>query len=257
MNRSRSASIARLLSIPVILFLLILPLMSGCDFIDQLIEQITGGGLSGGNTANAPTAVITAVIDDDAVTAGLNPDLRPPLWYQLSSAGSLSEYGDSIYDGNHSLAWDFGDGILRGFEWSDRGSKHNYKQEGTYIVSLTVRADASGASDTVQKTITIGPAWLEILSLTWEYLPDGRADYTVVVRNQSRQSLRGIAVDLYLDGSLTGLSFFSAVFSAETTPVSLPPGATYTLHNAISSSWNGTGTLTASSGWCVAYPLGQ
>lgn len=256
MNRSRSASIARLLSIPIILFLLILPLVSGCDFIDQLIEQITGGGVSGGNTANAPTAVMTAVIDDDLVDAGLNPDLRPPLWYQFGSSNSLNEYGDPIYDymsGIHSLAWDFGDGTLRGFEWSDRSPKHSYKHEGTYIATLTVRSEATGKTHTTQQTIEIGPAWLAIDAFTWENRPDGQVDLTVIVRNQSRQSLRGIAVDLFLDGSIWVLNALSASFDGGT-PDRIIPGGSYTLHTTVGS-W--TGTLTASSGWCVAYPLGQ
>lgn len=235
----------------VVLGIVVSALVTGCDLIDQILDAISPGG----GTTGSPQAVMTAVIDDDLVDAGLNPDLRPPLWYQFSSVGSLNEDGDSIYDsmaGIHALAWDFGDGNLRGFEWSDRAPRHSYKQEGTYVASLTVRAEASGDTDTIEQTITIGPAWLEIVSLTWEDRPDGRADITVAVRNQSRQALRGIAVDLFLDGSLWMGTALSASFTAETTPVSLSPGATYTLRTTVGS-W--AGTLTASSGWCTPYPL--
>jgi hypothetical protein len=250
MHRRRTVSTRRAFLLFLVCVLFVLPFMTGCDFIDQLL----GGGIPGGGSANAPQAVMTAEIDHDLVDLGLNPDLRPPLWYQFSSAGSLSEDGIPITDpmaGFHELLWDFGDGMTIGFTPS-KSAQHVYREEGTYTASLTLRA-AGGATDTVQKTITIGPAWLEIVSLTTADRPDGQVNVTVVVRNQSNQALRVIGVELAVDGTLWP-SNLSATFGPGTTPERLLPDGTYTLTTAVGS-W--TGTLTARSSFCTAWPDGQ
>jgi len=253
--RSRPASIVKLLLVSIVLFLLVFPLMTGCDFIDQLIEQITGGGVPGGSTSNAPTAVMiaTVALDDALVNAGLNPDLRPPLRYQFSAADSLNEEGVSVLDpyaGLHETSWDFGDGMGTHFSPS-MSTIHLYRWEGPHTASLTLRG-AGGATDTVYQTITLGPGWLEIVSLTWETRPDNKAVVTVIVRNQSRQALQRIGVNLHVDGSIWQINALNVAFGEETTPVRLSPGATYTLTKWVNQ-W--TGTLTASSGECIPYPL--
>lgn len=255
MHHSRSVSTAKLISVTVVLLLFVLPLMTGCDFIDQLIEQITGGGTPGGNKANAPTAVMTAVLDDDLVNMGLNPDLRPPMWYQFNGAASLNEDGVPITDpvaGFHELLWDFGDGSTLGYTPS-KSAQHAYRAEGTYTASLTLRG-ASGATDTVYQTITIGPGWLEIVSLTTEPRPDDRVDITVVVRNQSNQALTIFTVDLLVDGSLHLSGGFYSILGPGNPPGRLIPGGTATLTTAIG---NWTGTLTARSSFCTPLPVGQ
>ena len=180
--------------------------------------------------------------------------------YHFSSYGSLDQYETAISESMASLvdlAWDFGDGTTRGFEWSDRTLSHEYKKPGTYVAKLTVRSQATGKTDTAQMTITLGPAWLAIESMTWEdpHRPDGQLYLTVVVRNQSRQTLPKIAVDLWLDGSLMRVNALSATLEGDSPSTQpLAPGGTYTLHTFL---YPWTGELTASSGWCVPYPLGQ
>ena len=255
MYRSHQASIARLLLVSIVLFLFVFPSLTGCDFIDELIAQITGGGTPGGNTSNAPTAVITATVapDDALVNAGLNPDLRPPIRYQFSAADSLNEEGLSVLDpyaGLHEVSWDYGDGMVTNFSPS-LSTIHVYRWEGPHTASLTLRG-AGGAADTVYQTITLGPGWLEIVSLTWETRPDNKAVVTVIVRNQSRQALSRIGVNLHVDGAILEINALNVAFSDGTTPTKLLPGATYTLTKWINQ-W--TGTLTATSGECIPYPL--
>ncbi len=243
----RSICIAKLVVVLMVGIALV-PLVTGCDLVDKILDLISPGG----GTAGSPQAVMTAVIDDDLVDMGLNPDLRPPLLYQFSCAGSLNEDGISIFDpvaGMHEKAWDYGDGNTRGFEWSDTAPQHIYREEGTYIASLSLRDAASGATDTVQQTITIGPGWLEIVSLTTEPWPDDRSTLTVVVRNQSQQDLRVIVVDLLVDGTLWR-SNVGETLGPGTTPERLSPNATYTITRVISG-W--TGTLTARSGGCTPW----
>jgi|GEM_PF-2595342 len=255
MHRSRQTSIAKLLFVSIVLILFVLPLLSGCDFIDQLIAQITGGGTPGGSTSNAPTAVMTAAValDDALVNSGLNPDLRPPLRYQFSAADSLDEDGISVLDpyaGLHEVSWDFGDGMTTHFSPS-MSTIHLYRWEGPHTASLTLRG-AGGATDTVYQTITLGPGWLEIVSLTWESRPDNKAVVTVIVRNQSRQALQRIGVNLHVDEAIWQVNALKVAFSDGTTPTRLSPGATYTLTKWVNM-W--TGTLTATSGECIPYPL--
>jgi len=230
--------------------LLLLPLFTGCAFIEQLF----GGAIPGGGAGNAPQAVMTAEIDDDLVNSGLNPELRPPLWYQFSGADSLNEDGVSILDptaGFHELAWDFGDGTVLGFTPS-KSVKHAYREQGTYTASLTLRS-ASGATDTVQQTITIAAPWLEIVNLTSVSRPDGQVDITVLVRNQSQQPLRVFSVELLVDGQIWP-SNLGVAFSAAATPDRLSPNATYTLTSTVGA-W--TGVLSARSSWCTPWPPGQ
>jgi len=256
--RSRPVPIVKLLSVSIVLFLFVFPLLTGCDFIDQLIAQITGGGTPGGSSTTAPTAVMTATVgaDDALVNWGVNPDLRPPIWYDFNGVDSLDEYGESILSPVASyteLFWDFGDGATIDYSLSKSTKQHRYLLEGTYTASLTLRG-ASGSTDTAYQTITIGPGWLEIVSLTWEDRPDDKAVVSVTVRNQSRQTLVAIAVDLYIDGSRLMGDNLNAAFGAESTPVSLLPGATYTLTEWFNK-W--TGTLTARSAECTPLPIEQ
>ena len=215
--------------------------LTGCDFLDQLF----GSTPPGGGTADAPRAVMTVQINDSLVDQGMNPDHRPPIFYEFNSLSSLDEYGDPIRKGIYEVAWDFGDGTTRGFEWGDYVSRHLYSEEGAYTATLTVRAP-SGAADTAQKTITIGPAWLKILSLTTNERTDGQFDVIVNVQNQSNQNLGRIAINLVDDNGGTGRG--ADVTFDDSTP--LVPGATYTLRTVIAS-W--TGTLRALSWWC--YPV--
>ena len=253
MYRSRPASIVKLLLVSIVLFLFVLPLMTGCDFIDQLIAQITGGG-----STNAPTAVMTVAVgaDDAYVNWGLNPDLRPPVWYDFSGVDSLDEYGESILSpvaGYTELLWDFGDGTTVGYTLSKSTQQHRYREEGTYTASLTLRG-ASGATDTVYQTITIGPGWLEIVNITTAPRPDGRIDVTVAVRNQSNQALTSYSVDLLADGVLVSIGSGWPTPGPENPPGRLIPGGSATISTAIIS-W--TGTLTARSGDCIPLPVGQ
>ena len=246
----RSISVGKLVVVLMVGVALV-PLVTGCDLIDKILDAISPGG----GTTGSPQAAMTAVIDDDLVDMGLNPDLRPPLLYQFSCDGSLNSEGISIFDplaGMHDKAWDYGDGTTRGFEWSDINPKHIYREEGTYVASLTIRDAATGATDTVQQTITIGAGWLEIVSLTTEPWPDGRATLNVVVRNQSQQDLRVIVVDLLVDGVLWR-SNVGETLGPGTTPERLSPNATYTITRVISD-W--TGTLTARSGGCTPWVAG-
>ena len=234
----------------ITLALVALPSLSGCDLINQIIDSIMNDG---GGTAGSPTAVITAELEDDLVNLGLNPDLRPPLWYQFSSAESLSDSGLPIFDpmaGMHDLAWDFGDGTVRGFEWSDRAPRHRFREEGAYVVRLSVRDASTGVVSSVEETIVIGPAWLEIISVNVSHLPDGNAELSVIVRNQSQQDLRVFGVELLVDGVLLSTRI-GVTLSAQTTPDRLAPQGTYTLTKIISS-W--IGLLTVRSGECTPWP---
>ena len=255
MHHSRSVSTAKLFFVAVVLLVFVLPLMTGCDFIDQLIEQIMGGGTPGGSTANAPTAVMTVVLDDALVSAGLNPDLRPPVAYQFNGATSLNEDGVPITDpiaGFHELSWDYGDGMVVPFTPS-KSTRHVYRAEGPHTASLTVRG-ATGATDTVYQTITLGPGWLEIVNLTTDPLPDGRFLVTVAVRNQSNQSLTSFSIDLLTDGSNWSIGLGNPVLGPGNPPDRLIPGGSAILTTS-TGSW--TGTLTARSGPCTPLPVGQ
>jgi len=246
----RSISVGKLVVVLMVGVALV-PLVTGCDLIDKILDAISPGG----GTTGSPQAAMTAVIDDDLVDMGLNPDLRPPLLYQFSCAGSLNEDGISIFDpmaGMHDKAWDYGDGTTRGFEWSDTNPQHIYRREGIYIASLTLRDAASGATDTVQQTITIGPGWLEIVSLATADRPDGQVDVTVVVRNQSQQDLRVFTVDLLVDG-VPWPSNLGVTLGPGMNPDRLAPGAIYTLRGAVGS-W--TGTLTVHSSFCTPWVAG-
>ena len=248
----RSTSVGKL-AVVLVVGVALLPLVTGCDLIDQILDLISPGG----GSAGSPQAVMTAVVDDDLVDMGLNPDHRPPIWYQFSCDGSLNSEGISIFDpmaGLHDKAWDYGDGTTRGFEWSDTNPTHIYREEGTYVASLTIRDAATGATDTVQQTITIGPGWLEIVSLTTEPWLDGsgRATLNVVVRNQSQQDLRVVVVDLLVDG-VFWRSNVGVTLGPGSTPERLSPNATYTITEVISD-W--TGTLTARSGFCTPWATG-
>jgi len=228
------------------LVLLSLLLVTGCDLIDQLI----GGGVPGGGDTSAVKAVITAEVDKKWVDTTLNPDLRPPLMYRFSAANSLDQYGNPIHKPYYEVAWDFGDGETAGFEYGGYVISHRYWEEGKYTVTLTVRENSAygNASDTVQKQITIGPGWLEIISVTTAPRLDGKFDFAVTVRNQSRQTLQSIAVDLLADG-VPFLRDYS-VDLTDKTPDRLAPGETYIIKGIIQG-W--TGKLSARSSWC--YPI--
>ncbi len=234
----------------VVVAFAVLPFLTGCDLIDQLLGS---GGIGGGNTGGIQ-AVMTAQLNDQLVNRGLNPDHRPPLRYDFSATDSLDEYGDPIHKPNYEVGWDFGDGKTRGFEWSDYNLTHIYREEGTYTATLTVREAPiyGNASATAQKTITIGPGWLEIVSLTTERRPDGQFNVTVVVRNQSNQALHGIRVDLLANGVLLPIVLEADLMGE--TPDRVPPNGTYILRGVIGP-W--TGELRARSSWCVPWPDGQ
>jgi len=221
----------------------VLPLMTGCDLIDQLI----GGGIPGGGTALQ--AVITPKVHDPLVDQGLNPDLRPPLMYDSSAVSSLDQYRDPIHKPNYEAGWDFGDGKTRAFEWNDYFTHHRYFDAGPHIVTLTVRENSAygNAMGTAQKTITIGPAWLQIVSLTTELRTDGQLDVTVAVRNQSHQALGRLQVDLLANDTLLSAALLADLSGK--TPDRVPPNGTYTLRG-VTSPW--TGTLRARSSWCYA-----
>jgi len=248
--RHNHPAVAGILLLVAVLGLLF---VTGCDLLDQLIGGGTPPG-GGSGTSDAPHAVITAQIDDDMVNRGVNPDLRPPLTYRFNSLNSLDKFGDPIRKGVQEVAWDFGDGETRGFEWSDYVTDHRYFEEGTYTATLTVREPATygGTANTAQKTITIGPAWLAIVSLTTEDRPDGRVDVAVVVRNQSRQALQGIQVDLIVNGSIWPSTLAQDLYGG--TPDRLLPGETYTLRSTVGK-W--TGSIRARSSFCTPVPDGQ
>ena len=215
--------------------------LTGCDFLDQLF----GGNPPGSGTGNTPTAVITVRLDDPMVDRGDNPDHHPPIFYEFSALDSLDKYGDPIRRGIQEVAWEFGDGGTRGFEWSDYVTQHLYYEEGTYTATLTVREpDTYGSTtDTAQETITIGPGWLKINSVTTSPRQDGQFDVTIAVQNQSNQALKRIAVVLLDDNGWTARG---ADVTLETP---LAPNGAYTFATVIGS-W--TGTLRAISWWC--YP---
>ena len=244
MHHHRLSTPAKLLLVLVVVAVSTLPLLTGCAFIDQLL----GGGVSGGGTGNALKAVITAELDDNWDTT-LNPDLRPPLMYDFSAMDSLSEWGEPIEKGSYQMAWAFGDGETRGVEWSDYTTHHRYWDEGTYTATLTL--GYGNASDTAQKTITIGPGWLEILSLETELRTDGQFNVAVLVRNQSNQTLNKVGVRLFANG--VPVMMLDAILEDET-PDRIPPNGTYTLRGAI---YPWTGTLTARSSWCLPWQDGQ
>jgi len=232
--------------------MLLLPWTTGCKSNDQVNdERITEEiplETPVEETSDALQAVMTMEINDDLVEMGLNPDLRPPLLYQFSGVESLNQDGVPITDpvaGLHELSWDFGDGTILRFTPS-KSAEYIYREEGTFIASLFLR-EAGGETDTVQKTINIGPAWLEIVDLSTENRPDGRVDVTLLVRNQSNQDLRNISAELLVDGSLWP-SNLSAAFGPGTTPEYLGPNATYTLTSSVGA-W--TGNITARSSFCT------
>jgi len=242
---------AKLLLTIVLAAAFLLPSLTGCEYLAALLEGVLPGDeVPGGQAQDAPQAVMTAIVDDDLVDLGLNPDLRPPLMYQFDSLGSLDRDGESIHHssyGRHLLAWDYGDGQTRGFEWSDYAPRHIYREEGTYLASLTVRSPSGEAEDTTQMTITIGPAWLEIVSLrTWDR-QDGQVGVEVIVRNQSDQALRLVSAELLVDGSIWPANL-GVTFLPESDPSSLVPNATYTFTTAVGPY---TGTLTARSSFCT------
>ncbi len=258
MHRSRPAFTVRRFVVSVVLLLLALPWITGCDFIDQLIAEITGGGTPGGGSTGAPTAVMTVSVgaDDAFVNWGLNPDLRPPIWYDFSCVGSLDQDGISIFDpmaGFHELLWDFGDGTTVGYTMSKTVKQHRYREQGTYTASLTIRS-ASGATDTVSQTITIGPAWLEIVGITTAPLPDGTYQVTVSVINQSRQALTQFSIDLLADGVPISIGVGYPTLGAENPPDRLIPGGSAKL---VTSTGAWTGTLSARSGECKPLAVGQ
>jgi len=199
---------------------------------------------------------VTVGADDAFVNWGLNPDLRPPIWYDFSCAGSLTEDGLSIFDsmaGFHELLWDFGDGTTVGYTVSKAVQQHRYREQGTYTASLTLR-NASGATNTVSQTITIGPPWLEIVGITTDLRPDGQYQVTVSVINQSDQSLKNFSVDLLVDGVPTLYGVGYPTLGPGNPPDRLIPGGSATLTTSIGA-W--TGTLTARSGECTPLAPGQ
>ncbi len=251
MHHFCSVSVFRPLSVSALLLLLLLPL--GCKSNDHSdAESITYETpieeTPAEETSNALQAVMTVEIDDDLVEMGLNPDLRPPLHYQFSGVESLNQDGVPITDpmaGLHELSWDFGDSLTERFSPS-KSTVHIYREEGTFTANLFLR-EGSGETDTAQVTIDIGPAWLEIMDLTTVNRPDGGADVSVIVRNQSNQDLRVITVELHVDGSIMP-SNLSATFGPGTVPEYLGPNATYTLTSSVGE-W--TGDLKARSSFCT------
>lgn len=241
MHRIVSKSIARSVLLVAILGALML---TGCDFLDQF----TGGGGTG--TANAPQAVMTVQLDDPMVNNGSNPDHHPPLFYNFSALDSLDLYGDPIRRGVEEVAWDFGDGETRGFEWGDYTSRHSFREEGPLTITLTVREpeEFGGGIDTAQQTITLGPAWLKILSVTKTVQTDGTLEIAVVVQNQSRQVLGRLGLDLVgSDGWVATIDWFLG----DTVEDGLAPGGTCTITRNIGE-WNGS--LRVRSGWCYPIP---
>jgi len=247
-NHYYGASILKSLSVSGILLMFLLPCTTGCKSNDHSNDERTTEEMHSEETSNALQAVMTMEINDDLVEIGLNPDLRPPLHFQFSGVESLNQDGVPITDpvaGFHELSWDFGDGTTLIFTPS-KSAEHIYREEGTFIANLFVR-EAGGEIDTVQRTINIGPAWLDIMNLTAEDRPDGRVYVTVLVRNQSNQDLRSITAELLLDGSLHP-SNLSATFGPGTTPEFLSPNATYALTSSVGA-W--TGDIKARSSFCT------
>lgn len=219
-------------------------MLTGCDFLDPF----TGGGGTG--TTNAPQAVMTLQLDDPMVNNGSNPDHHPPLSYNLSALDSLDLYGDPIRRGVEEVAWDFGDGETRGFEWGDYTSRHSFREEGPITITLTVREPEAygGGTDTAQQTITLGPAWLKILSVAKTEQADGTFEISVVVKNQSRQVLGRLGLDLVgSDGWVSAVD----LNLGDTAEDGLAPNATYTITKNIGE-WNGL--LRVRSGWCYPIP---
>ena len=164
---------------------------------------------------------------------------------------SLDEYGNPIHKPNYEVGWDFGDGQTRALEWNDYVPHNRYWEEGTYTVTLTVRENSAyvNAMATVQKTITIGPAWLEIVSLTTESRGDSLWDVNVIVRNQSHQALGRFQVYLVANDAFVLVA--PAADLSGKTPDRLPPNGTYALKGIVEGPW--TGALRARSSWC--YPV--
>jgi len=123
-----------------------------------------------------------------------------------------------------------------------------YREEGTYTASLFLR-DSDGDTDTVQTTINIGPAWLEIVDISTENRPDGQVNVAVTVRNQSNQNLRVLIAELLVGESLVP-SNLSVTFGPGTVPEYLGPDATYTLTGAVGQ-WEGE--LRARSSYCTPF----
>jgi len=246
-------SILKSLSLSGVLLILLLPCTTGCKSDDQpneerLTEDVQREDEPADETSNGLRAVMTAEVDDDLAAMGLNPDLRPPLYYQFNGVESLSEDGYPVtdpYAGLHEMSWDFGDGITERFTPS-KSTIHMYREEGTFTASLFLR-NGGGEVDTAQITINIGPAWLEIIDISTENRPDGRVDVEVLVRNQSNQDLRVIIVDLHVDGSIVP-SNLSTTFGPGVVPEFLGPDATYTLRGTVGA-W--TGELEARSSFCT------
>ena len=227
--------------------------LTGCSFLDQIFG---GGTPPGGGTADAPQAVMTVQIADAMVARGDNPDHRPPISYKFSAVNSRDKFGDPIRKGIQEVAWDFGDGSTRGFEWSIQNyvTNHIYREEGTYTATLTVREPATygGTTGTAQKTITIGPGWLKIISMATKARTDGQFDVTIVVKNQSHQVLGRIAV--YLIDENTSTHGWTGRGADVTLQTPLAPNGGYTLKTVIGT-W--TGTLRAISWWCYPVPSGK
>jgi len=246
-------SIVKPLSVSGILLMLLLLCSTGCKSDDQpneerITEEVHLEESPVEETSDGLQAVMTAEVDDDLAEMGLNPDLRPPLHYQFSGVESLSEDGYPVtdpYAGMHEMSWDFGDGITDRFSPS-KSAQHIYREEGTFTASLFLRS-GGGEIDTSQMTISIGPAWLEIMDISTENRADGRVDVEVLVRNQSNQDLRVIIVELHVDGSLVP-SNLSTTFGPGVVPEYLGPDATYTLRSTVGA-W--TGELEARSSFCT------
>ncbi|MEA3239489.1 MAG: hypothetical protein U9Q94_06905 [Candidatus Bipolaricaulota bacterium] len=84
--------------------------------------------------------------------------------------------------------------------------------------------------------ITIGPAWLEIISWTTVARTDGQFDVTVVVRNQSSQALGRLQVDLLANGALVSTVLVANLIGK--TPDRVSPNGTYTL-SGVTNPWTG------------------